>query len=73
VDFDDLKDALIEKNFKFLSKSPEILKLKVGPVKIDFKKLEKMALIDMKEKIDLLNNQLNEQTTKNHLLEKVIQ
>ncbi len=73
VDFDDLKEALIEKNFKFISKSPEILKLKVGPVKLDFKNLEKMALIDLREKVDLLNDQLNEQTTKNRLLEKSIQ
>jgi hypothetical protein len=73
VEFDDIKEALIEKNFKFISKSPEILKLKLGPVKLNFKNLEKMALIDMREKIDLLNNQLNEQTIKNRLLEKGIQ
>ncbi len=73
MEFDDIKEALIEKNFKFISKSPEILKLKLGPVKLNFKNLEKMALIDMREKIDLLNNQLNEQTIKNRLLEKGIQ
>jgi hypothetical protein len=39
IDFDDIKEALIEKNFKFVSKTPEILKLKVGPVKLDFKNL----------------------------------
>jgi hypothetical protein len=32
-----------------------------------------MVLIDMREKIDFLNNQLNEQSIKNGLLEKIIQ
>jgi hypothetical protein len=39
IDFDDIKEALVEKSFKFVSQSPEILKLKVGPVKIDLKNL----------------------------------
>ena len=73
VDFDDLKEALDEKGFKLVSKSPEILKLKVGLVKIDFKNLEKMALIDLREKVDLLNGQLNQQLTKNRILEKSIE
>ena len=59
IDFDDIKEALLEKIFKFVSKTPEILKLKVGPVKLDFKNLEKSALIDLREKVDLLNDQLN--------------
>jgi hypothetical protein len=73
IDFDDLKEALIEKNFKFVDKSPEILKLKVGLFKLDFINLEKMALVQLKEKVDFLNDQLNQQSTKNRILEKNIQ
>ena len=73
ADFDDLKEALVDKHFKFVSKTPEILILKVGFVKLDFKKLEKMALIELREKVNHLNDQLNEQTSKNRLLEKGIQ
>ncbi len=72
ADFDDLKAALIEKHFKFVSKTSEILILKVGFVKLDFKNLEKTGLIELKEKVNLLNDQLNEQTDKNHLLEKIV-
>ena len=35
IDFDDLKDALNSKHFKILSKTPELLKLKVGFLNIE--------------------------------------
>jgi hypothetical protein len=73
IDFGDIEEALLEKSFKFVSKSPEMLKLKVGFFKLDFINLEKMVLVQLKEKFDLLNDQLNQQSSKNLILEKNIQ
>jgi hypothetical protein len=48
LEFEDLKNALISKEFKLLEKSPEILKLKVGLTNFELKNLEKITLNELK-------------------------
>ena len=41
LDFEDLKDLLSNKQFKIVTKTAEILKLKVGVLSLEFKNYEK--------------------------------
>lgn len=59
IDFKELMDALESKQFKFVSKTPETLNLKVGPLRLDFKNFENMPGIELSEKVDTLSNRLN--------------
>jgi hypothetical protein len=59
IDFKELMDALESKQFKFVSKTPETLNLKVGVLKLDFKNFENMPGIELSEKVDTLSNRLN--------------
>jgi hypothetical protein len=48
LDFLDLKNALFSKHFKLVSKSPEILKLKIGITYLEFKNTHKITLDSLK-------------------------
>jgi hypothetical protein len=69
LEFEDLKSALISKEFKLLEKSPEILKLKVGLTNFELKNLEKITLNELKQTVADLSSKLKEQTQKNTILE----
>jgi hypothetical protein len=73
IDFKELMDALESKQFKFVSKTPETLNLKVGVLKLDFKNFENMPGIELSEKVDTLSNRLNEQLERNNQLQNGIQ
>jgi hypothetical protein len=41
----------------------------VGPLKLDFKNVDMMALIELRETVGTLNNRLNDQLDRNNQLE----
>lgn len=69
LDFNDIMDCLEQKIFKFVSKTRETLNLQVGLLKLDFKNVVMMALIELRETVGTLNNRLNEQLDRNNQLE----
>lgn len=48
IDFEDIKNALLTKQFKLVSKTSEILKLKIAFATFEFKNIEKITLSSMK-------------------------
>jgi hypothetical protein len=72
LDFIDLKNALFSKHFKLVSKSPEILKLKIGITYLEFKNSHKITLDSLKESIKELSNKLKSQSQNNIFLEDTI-
>ena len=72
LDFEDLKNILISKHFKLVSKTPEILKIKIAFAFFEFKNVEKMTLNALKETITELSNTLKEKTQKIVVLEEVV-
>lgn len=72
IDFKELMDALESKQFKFVSKTLENLNLKVGPLRLDFKNVERMNVIELREKFDALSDRFNEQLERNNQLENGI-
>jgi hypothetical protein len=72
LDFEDLKNILLSKQFKFLSKTSEILKIKIGFTFLEFKNVQKMTLNALKETITELSSKLQEKTHKIVILEEVV-
>ncbi len=70
LDFEDLKNILISKQFKLVSKTPEIMKIKIGCTFFEFKNVEKMTLNTLKETITELSNTLKEKSHKIMALEE---
>ncbi len=48
LDFQDIKNGLISKQFKIVSRTPEILKLKIAMISVEFKNVEKMVIKTLK-------------------------
>jgi hypothetical protein len=64
LDFEDLKNILLSKQFKLVSKTPEIMKIKVAFTFFEFKNVEKMTLNTLKETITELSSKLQEKSHK---------
>jgi hypothetical protein len=72
LDFEDLKNILLSKQFKLVSKTPEIMKIKVAFAFFEFKNVEKMTLNTLKETITELSSTLQEKSHKIVVLEEVV-
>ena len=69
LDFEELKNVLLSKQFKLVSKTPEIMKIKIAFAFFEFKNFEKMTLNTLKETITELSDKLKEKSQKIMTLE----
>ncbi len=57
-DLEDLKNIFISKQFKLVSRTPEILKIKIAFTFYEFKNVEKMTINTLKKNIAELSNEM---------------